>query len=104
MGKILSTYGVLLLLGMGHTLLLALWGLFFACILGIIVGMMSVVRNRVCNIIARVFVDLIRGVPMIVLAYFIYFGVPYGLNTLAGMSVTLSAVTPETVTLLSPSV
>ena len=46
---ILSTYGSLLLRAMGQTLLLALCGLFFACILGLIFGLLSVVKNRACN-------------------------------------------------------
>jgi len=81
LAKILSTYGGLLMTAMGQTLLLALYGLFFACIIGLIVGMMSVVKNRFSRAVAAVFVNLIRGVPMIVLAYFIYFGVPYFWNT-----------------------
>ena len=64
--RILTTYGNLLLAAMGQTLLLALCGLFFACIIGLIVGLMSVVKSRVCHFVSRVFVDLIRGVPMIV--------------------------------------
>ena len=93
MQKIISVYGELLLKAMGQTLLLALYGLLFACIVGLIFGMMSVVKNKLCNIIARVFVDLIRGVPMIVLAYFVFFGVPYFLNNIVNVSgVTLKAL------------
>ena len=99
MVRILTNYGSLLLTAMGHTLVLALNGLFYACILGMIFGMFSVLSNKVLNIIAQLFVDLIRGVPMIVLAYFIYFGVPYGLNTLAGANVTLSALQAGTICL-----
>lgn len=83
---ILSKYGRLLVAAMGQTLLLALYGLFFACIIGLIVGMMSVVKNRFCRGFALVFVNLIRGVPMIVLAYFIFFGVPYFCKTILGIS------------------
>ena len=93
MVKIISSYGPLLLRAMGQTLLLALCGLFFACILGMIFGLMSVLKNRACNIIATIFVDVIRGVPMIVLAYFIYFGVPYGVNNVLGVGgFTLTAL------------
>ena len=67
----------MLLIAMGRTLLLALLGLFFACIIGMIFGIMGVVKNRICNVISQIFVDVIRGVPMIVLAFFVYFGVPY---------------------------
>ncbi len=79
---------------MGQTLLLALYGLFFACIIGMIVGIMSVLKNRFCRGFALVFVNLIRGVPMIVLAYFIFFGVPYLCNSLlkVGTKVTLTAL------------
>lgn len=82
--KIITKYGPLLLTAMGQTLLLALYGLFFACILGIIFGMMSVTKSKVCKVISAIFVNLIRGVPMIVLAYFIYFGVPYLWNSILG--------------------
>ena len=99
MGRILNNYGMLLLDAMGHTLLLALYGLFFACILGMFFGILSVLKNRICNLIAQIFVDVIRGVPMLVLAYFVYFGVPYGLNTLAGANVTLSALQAGTICL-----
>ena len=96
---IISRYGPLLLRAMGQTLLLALLGLFFASIIGMIFGLMSVVKNKICNIIAVIFVDAIRGVPMIVLAYFIYFGVPYLMNNMIGLSFTLTALQAGTVCL-----
>ena len=101
MGRIITVYGPLLLTAMGQTLLLALYGLFFACIIGIIVGMMSVVKNRACRVIAAIFVNVIRGVPMIVLAYMIYFGVPYLWNTILSMpsKMTLTALNAGTICL-----
>ncbi len=85
---------------MGQTLLLALYGLFFACIIGMIVGIMSVLKNRVCRAIAAVFVNLIRGVPMIVLAYIIFFGVPYLWNTILNIGgCTLTALQAGTICL-----
>ena len=92
MSQIIEQYGHLLLNAMGHTLLLALLGLLFACVFGLLFGMMSVVHNKACNIIAMIFVDVIRGVPMIVLAYFIYFGIPYGCRTILGTQITISAL------------
>lgn len=105
MQLIISSYGMMLLKAMGQTLLLALCGLFFACILGLIFGLLSVVKNRACNVIATLFVDIIRGVPMIVLAYFIYFGIPYLWNTVWGFGknpdyrLTLTALTAGTICL-----
>ena len=100
MARILTVYGGLLLRAMGQTLLLALCGLFFACILGLIFGLMSVLKNKVTRLIAAVFVDVIRGVPMIVLAYFVFFGVPYLFNTILGVGgVKLSALQAGTICL-----
>lgn len=100
MVKIINDYGTLLLEAMGQTLLLALCGLFFACILGLIFGLLSVLKSRVCNIISTIFVDVIRGVPMIVLAYFIFFGIPYLLNTIIGIGgITLPALQAGTIAL-----
>ncbi|MCR4990678.1 MAG: amino acid ABC transporter permease [Lachnospiraceae bacterium] len=98
--KIISVYGTLLLTALGRTLLLALLGLFFACFIGLFFGIMGVLKNRVCNVIAQIFVDVIRGVPMIVLAFFVYFGMPYFFNTIiGGFSISLSALQAGTICL-----
>ncbi|MCD7817894.1 MAG: amino acid ABC transporter permease [Lachnospiraceae bacterium] len=99
MVRIITQYGQLLLRAMGQTVLLALCGLFFACILGIIFGILAVVKNKVCYAISRVFVDAIRGIPMIVLAYFVYFGIPYAMKNLLGIPFTLSALQAGTICL-----
>ena len=52
-----------------------------------------------CNIIAAVFVDIIRGVPMIVLAFFVYFGVPMVINDLFNSGFTLSPLQAGTICL-----
>ncbi len=100
MAKILANYGGLLAAAMGQTLLLALCGLFFACIIGLVVGLMSVVKNRACNIIATIFVDVIRGVPMIVLAFFVFFAVPMLLNNIMHLNTMLGINTQLTLTAL----
>ena len=97
--QILSNYGDLLLRAMGQTLLLALCGLLFGTLLGMIFGVLSVVKNKVCNVIAMIFVDVVRGVPMIVLAFFVFFGVPYCLNNMMGLSATLTALQAGTICL-----
>ena len=98
--KIITVYGTMLLTALSRTLLMALLGLFFACFIGMIFGIMGVLKNRACNIISQIFVDIIRGVPMIVLAFFIYFGVPYFFNTIiGGFSISLSALQAGTICL-----
>ncbi len=97
--QIINTYGPMLLLALGQTLLLALCGLFFGCILGVIFGLASVVDNKVSRAISKIYVNLIRGVPMIVLAFFVFYGIPYGLRTLIGTKFTFSALQAGTICL-----
>ena len=97
--QIINTYGPMLLLALGQTLLLALCGLFFGCILGIIFGLASVVDNKVSRVISKIYVNLVRGVPMIVLAFFVFYGIPYSLRTLIGAKFTFSALQAGTICL-----
>ena len=97
--QIITAYGGLLLRAMGQTCLLALLGLFFGSLLGLLFGILGVLKNKVCQGIEQVFVTIIRGVPMIVLAYFVYFGVTYGLNNILGLGITLSALQAGTICL-----
>lgn len=91
---VIVRYGTSYLRGMGTTLLLALVGTFFGCIIGFAVGAIQaipgdpgkdgIVRRallKVLNVVLRCYVELFRGTPMIVQAVFIY----YGLLQLAGI-------------------
>ncbi|NMA37209.1 MAG: amino acid ABC transporter permease [Papillibacter sp.] len=92
MVNILSVYGSMLLQAMGQSLLMALFGLIFACIIGLIFGILSVMHSRICRAAATIFVYAIRGVPMIVLAFFVFFGVPYFANNILGSNMRLTAL------------
>jgi len=60
---------------------------------------MNVGRSRVLNCIGTVYVDAVRGVPLIVLAYFIYFGVPSGMKMMGATDFRLSALQAGTIAL-----
>ena len=75
MGAILNTYFNMLLKSLGNTMLLTLLALVFALVIGLIFALMNVGKNRIFNLIGTIYVDAVRGVPLIVLAYFIYFGI-----------------------------
>ncbi|KOY15366.1 amino acid ABC transporter substrate-binding protein/permease [Paenibacillus xylanivorans] len=66
--------------GLGNTLLYTIVSLFFAFIIGLIFGFMKVGQNRFLRGVATVFVDIFRGIPLIVLAFFIYFGIPQAMG------------------------
>ena len=92
MSTIIKTYGNMLLSSLGNTLLLTLLALMFAMIIGLIFALMNVGKNRVFNFIGTVYVDAVRGVPLIVLAYFIYFGVPQGIKMIGFTNFKLPAL------------
>ncbi|ETT43979.1 glutamine ABC transporter permease [Paenibacillus amylolyticus] len=69
-----------LLKGLGKTLLYTIVSLFFAFIIGLIFGFMKVGQNKFLRVVATVFVDIFRGIPLIVLAFFIYFGIPQAMG------------------------
>lgn len=74
-GLIKNNYGVLLE-GLWKTVVLALVSFALALVLGIIFGLFSVSPIKALRILSTIYVDIIRGIPMMVLAFFIFFGLP----------------------------
>nr|WP_262315778.1 ABC transporter substrate-binding protein/permease [Lacticaseibacillus parakribbianus] len=65
-----------LVAGLAETLELTVVGILCATVVGILVGLLGVIPNRFAQGVAATFVYVFRGLPMIVLALFIYTGVP----------------------------
>ena len=89
----------MLLKSLGYTLILTLLALVFAMILGLIFALCNVSRNKALNAVGTVYVDAIRGVPLIVLAYFIYFGVPQAFRLMGVNNFRLPALQAGTIAL-----
>ena len=73
---LLKANGASLMRGLWMTIELTVLGIIFALIFGMILGVMGVVNSKVANAISSVIIYLFRGIPMIVLAFFIYMGLP----------------------------
>lgn len=97
--SILQTYFFMLTEALGYTLILTLFALIFAMILGLIFALCNVSHFKPLNLVGTLYVDAIRGVPLIVLAYFIYFGVPQGLKMLGFSNFRLPALQAGTIAL-----
>jgi His/Glu/Gln/Arg/opine family amino acid ABC transporter permease subunit len=94
---LLSKYGSSFLQGAGKTLVIALVGTFFGCLIGFLVGIVQTIpiaKNdpplkkillRFVRIILSIYVEVFRGTPMMVQAMFIYFGAMQYLNLHMGM-------------------
>ena len=100
MVSILQTYSLMLLKSLGYTMLLTLLALFFAMIIGLIFALFNVSHNKILNVVGTIYIDAIRGVPLIVLAYFIYFGVPQAIKMMGAAGFKLPALQAGTIVLL----
>ncbi|ANK66664.1 glutamine ABC transporter substrate-binding protein [Loigolactobacillus backii] len=65
-----------LLSGLGQTLYLTFISIILATILGVIVGLMQVMPVKWVNWLSSIIIYIFRGMPLLVLALFIYIGVP----------------------------
>ncbi|EQL82843.1 ABC transporter, permease protein [Streptococcus pyogenes GA19681] len=73
-----------LLAGLGTTLSLTLISFAIAIIIGIIFGMMAVSPTKSLRLISTVFVDVVRGIPLMIVAAFIFWGVPNLIESMTG--------------------
>ena len=65
-----------LLSGLIKTIQLTILGIMFATILGVILGLLAIVPNKIAQAFSGTVVYIFRGLPLLVLAFFIYIGIP----------------------------
>ncbi|WP_319532080.1 amino acid ABC transporter permease [uncultured Cohaesibacter sp.] len=70
-----STYAEALLAGLLNTLLIAVIGIFFATIVGFVVGIARLSNNWVISKLATVYIEIIRNIPLLLQIFFWYFAV-----------------------------
>ena len=88
-----------LLSGLGITLSLALISFAIAIVIGIIFGMFSVSPYKSLRLISEIFVDVIRGIPLMILAAFIFWGVPNFIETFTGQQSPINDFVAGTIAL-----
>ncbi|WP_198542258.1 amino acid ABC transporter substrate-binding protein/permease [Mycolicibacterium peregrinum] len=91
-GLLKSTFPFLMT-GLKMTLILTVVSIAIALMLGIIFGLFRVSRSIVLRAIGTTYVDIFRGTPLLVQAFFIYFGVPPALG------IQMTALTAGIITL-----
>lgn len=64
------------MVGLGKTLMATILSLIIAFILGTLLGLMKASHNNILRGVSTVYIDIMRGLPLLVLAFFIYFGIP----------------------------
>lgn len=79
-----AQYFPLLLEGVTLTIVVTLGSVFLSSILGLVWAIMAVSKSRVLRGISRTFITIIRGIPIIVQLFYIYFVLPeLGVNLTA---------------------
>ena len=73
--SLLVKYLPLLLKGLQYTIIIAIGGIILGTILGIILCILSISKFSVLQEIANFYVTIVRGIPLMILALFLYFGV-----------------------------
>lgn len=61
------------------TIKLAVVSLFFASIIGIIFGLFKISHNKILRLLANIYIEIIRGTPLMVQIFVIYFGLGGGI-------------------------
>lgn len=90
---IIKNYSGMLIEYLGTTLKITIIAMLFALLLGLIFGLLNISKSKILNIIGTIYVDGIRGVPLIVLAFFIYFGIPMAIQKMGFAGFKFEAVT-----------
>ncbi|MBQ9679077.1 MAG: amino acid ABC transporter permease [Ruminococcus sp.] len=75
-GKVFSGAMPLLLEGLKLTVIVSLVSIVIGMIIGLLVCLMKMSKNVVLRAIAGVYIWIIRGTPMLVQAFIVFFGVP----------------------------
>ncbi|MDO5146722.1 MAG: amino acid ABC transporter permease [Eubacteriales bacterium] len=88
-----------LLNGMGMTLKITILSLLIAMVLGIFVCLMNISSVKILRGIAKFYIWIIRGTPMLVQAFYFYFAVPQLIQSLTGSQFRITVFTASLVTL-----
>lgn len=97
-GLLKNNYGQLLS-GLGITVGLALLSFAIAIIIGVIFGMFAVSPVKALRVIASVFVDVVRGIPLMIVAAFIFWGIPNLIESITGQQSPINDFVAGTIAL-----
>lgn len=85
--------------GLKLTIGIALLAIAAGMLIGFLSCIMGLAKNPIPRAISAIYVWLIRGTPMIVQAFFVFFAVPQLIKTLTGSSFTLTPFAAGAITL-----
>lgn len=81
-----------LLGGLRLTLIIAVGGIFLAVVIGIVLCVFSISGVKALQRISTVYITVVRGIPLMILALFLYFGIIKNSIGLVGSAVLVLAI------------
>lgn len=84
--SIFQNYGGEFLYGLGQTLLCSIIALIFALIIGSGFAILEVVPNKFFRVIARVYIEVFRNIPLLVITMFFYVVIPMYIVEISGFA------------------
>ena len=90
--KILSRYGMVFLSGLGNTLWISAVSIIFGTFLGIFIALGKLSKNKVLNLVSSVYVEVLRGTPLLLQLYLFWLGLPYLFDGISDLICVLIAL------------
>ncbi|MFK3313563.1 ABC transporter permease subunit [Staphylococcus aureus] len=90
----ISKYGSFFLKGIKITILISLIGVALGSILGAFVALMKLSKIKIISWIASIYIEILRGTPMLVQVFIVFFGIT------AGLGLDISALVCGTIALV----
>ena len=86
----------LLMLGLYTTIRLAVWGIVFAALIGVVFGIMRTSRRLFPRLVSRTYVELIRNIPPLVFIFIFYFFISSQIMPILGVDEFVRSASPAT--------
>lgn len=90
--KIISKYWIVFAEGLFNTVWIALVAIIMGTIFGTIVALIRMSKNKIASSFAVVYIEILRGTPMLLQFYFFWLGLPYLFPKISNISCALIAL------------
>jgi len=102
--EILTKYSEVLIQGFFKTLLASGLALIASCIIGTFMGMMQVNHHKVVRMIASIYVEFFRNIPLLVIVMFFYIVIPLYVMPIPGFAAGVIGLTLYTSSFIADNV
>lgn len=72
----LSKYYMFFINGAKNTIIIAAFAVLIGVLLGVFIALMKISKNKLLSLIATSYIEFIRGTPLLVQLFIVYFGLP----------------------------